>query len=246
MDQLRVFILGAPRSGTSISFFCMRQVFGLPGRGESHVMPLYFRIYKEFEQYKEKLKNNPNVLVNALGHQEFLDDLSSGLRKFYNKHYPDGSWVDKTPGAENMFAVCLIKEAFPEAKLIATKRTGIEMVQSFQRKFNAPLEAACRSWAAAMRALLWAQENAKDLLVIDQFDMTNSPGEVAHRICTHLGRPEKQEQLSKFFEKTRIEQRSSHDWSKRLTLTEVDWTAEEKNTFVDVCGDMMKRFKFPI
>ena len=38
---LQVFIVGAPRSGTSILFYAMSKVLLLPGFGESHVMPLF-------------------------------------------------------------------------------------------------------------------------------------------------------------------------------------------------------------
>ncbi|HVH79872.1 MAG TPA: hypothetical protein VM782_10805, partial [Stellaceae bacterium] len=37
--NLKVFIVGPPRSGTSILYLAMQQVFDLPGYGESHVVP---------------------------------------------------------------------------------------------------------------------------------------------------------------------------------------------------------------
>jgi len=45
---------------------------------------------------------------------------------------------------------------------------------------------------------------------------------------------------------TRVEKSSSHDWSQRLTLSGVDWTIEENNIFIPICGDMMEAFGYPI
>jgi Sulfotransferase family len=244
MSHLQVFILGAPRSGTSIMFLCMRKVFGLPGRGESHVMPVFHRMLKEMDQHKERLKRHPNALANELDPAAFRESLAAFLRGFYGRHYPDGSWVDKTPGAENILAAEVIKHAFPAARLVVTKRTGIEMVQSYRSKFNAGMEAACRSWAGAMQALLWAQEHARDLLVIDQHDLTNSPQAVAEALCAHLGQPGRADELARFFLETRTEQRSSHDWRKRLTLADVDWSAQDRAIFLEHCAEPMRRLGY--
>ena len=247
MDQLRVFVLGAPRSGTSITYLAMRKVFGLPGRGESHVMPVFQRMLREFDQHKARLSRNPNLLVSELEGAELRETLAGLLRGFYARHYPDGSWVDKTPGAENILAADFIGLAFPEARLVATRRTGIEMVQSFRRKFGAGMEPACRSWAAAMTALLQLQQRRpQHLLVVDQHDMTNAPEEAAQAISAHLGRPGKAGELARFFLETRTEQRSSHDWRRRLTLADVDWPPEERAIFVEHCAEPMRRLGYPM
>src|SRR5439155_1883997 len=105
--------------------------------------------------------------------------------------YPQGSWVDKTPGAEALVGAPLIRETFPSAKLICTKRAGIEVVQSFRQKFSSEFEAACQAWALSMNALLKVRGSYPDILEIDQFDMTNAPDAVAERVTDYLGAPEK-------------------------------------------------------
>jgi hypothetical protein len=57
-------------------------------------------------------------------------------RAFYQNAHPDGSFVDKTPGAEAILGAILIREIFPRSRIILTRRTGIEVVQSVQKKFD--------------------------------------------------------------------------------------------------------------
>jgi hypothetical protein len=63
-NQTKVFIAGAPRSGTSIMLFAIKDVFGLPGYGESHVIPAFaqmvhtlFTYMKEFERVDKSVLN---------------------------------------------------------------------------------------------------------------------------------------------------------------------------------------------
>jgi hypothetical protein len=61
--QLKVFIIGAPRSGTSVVLEAMRRVCELPGHGESHVMPLVQRLIYSSQKYLDLLYTNPSDLL---------------------------------------------------------------------------------------------------------------------------------------------------------------------------------------
>ena len=243
--NLQVFILGCARSGTSITYYAMREVFGLPGTGESHVMPIFQRVIRDFGAYQRRFSDtDPRVLAASLPPSEFRRHMIEYIRKFYAQKYPQGSWVDKTPGAEALVGAPLIRETFPSAKLICTRRTGIEVVQSFRQKFSCEFDAACQAWALSMNALLKVRESCPDILEIDQFDMTNASAEVAERMTDYLGVSEKTEALAEFFRSKRTDQLSSHDWRRRQTIADTDWNDDERTVFANTCGELMQKFDY--
>jgi hypothetical protein len=243
---MQVFILGAPRTGTSITYYALHDVFGLPGRGESHVMPLFQRIMHMFFLHAREFAPPKSDLAGQLKPRDFRSHLVTYIRCFYAENYPDGRFVDKTPGAEAITGVRLIRDAFPAARIIITRRTGIEVVQSVQRKFSTDFEAACQLWSSCMTAMEMVRPDLSDVLEIDQFDLTNSPEAVSKQMSAYLGFPKESATLARFFVERRTDQSSEHDWRRRLSLDEVSWTEKQKATFIRICGEHMKTFSYPM
>lgn len=239
-DPKQVFVLGPARSGTSVMLLALRRVFQLEGRGESHVLPIFWRMMKAFDAYKQGL--TPNVTIQSLQASDIQNSFRELLQNFYSKQFPTGRWVDKTPGVESLLAAHLIREFFPEAKLIITKRNGIEVVESFRRKFGVSFEAACGAWARAMSALGGALSPSVSALVVDQFELANQTASVAERVAAHLGQPEASTRLAEFLGSERRDTHSTHDWGHRLTLADTDWSPEEKEIFSRLCGEYMSKF----
>ncbi len=249
-EGLKVFIVGSARSGTSILFLALHTVFRLSGPGESHVFPIFARIIHEFYTYRENLVakdiKNKRVLAYRLDTRAFRAHMISFLRAFYAQQFPRGTWLDKTPGAEAILATPLIRAAFPGSKIIATKRTGVEVVRSFGAKFATGFEENCRAWTGCMGALQQTVERFPDILLIDQFDIANQPAEVAGRIAEYLEQPEKTSELGAFLRETEISRSSTHSWQNRMTLADVDWGAHGKEMFERLCGPTMHRFGYPL
>lgn len=242
-----VFILGSPRSGTSITYYAMREVFGLVGRGEGHVMPVFQRIVHEHFRHATRFQGEGDgTLAKCLDVQGFRAFIAGYVRDFYTRHYGASGWVDKTPGAEALSGGPLIRTAFPSARLIVTRRTGIEVIQSYRRKFSAGFEDSCRAWALCMNALTRLREMGIPFLEVDQFDFTNGPAAVAEAMAAHLGQPERGAALGAFLAERRTDQISEHDWRRRLTLADVDWSAGERAFFEQSCGEAMRAFDYPM
>ena len=243
-EPLKLFIYGPARSGTSISQNAARKVLGLPGRGEGHVFTIYQRLIHQYFKYAKGFTEKRGALARELSARAFKTRMIEEIRELYARAYKSDSFVDKTPGAEPMLATPLVLETFPDARFIVIKRTGIEVVQSFQIKFGATFDDACKSWTACMNATTKVMEWVPQALVIDQHELTNSPAEVGKRIGEHVGRPEKAEEIANFFVNNRTEKSSSHDWSKRLTLADTTWSDEEKEHFRVTCGRAMRSFDY--
>jgi sulfotransferase family protein len=244
--NLKVFILGPARSGTSITYYALHEVLGLPGRGESHIIPLFQRLLHLFFQYAKEFAPPRGELASQLDTRAFKQHLLPFLCNFYEKTYPGGDFVDKTPGAEAILGAALVREVFPDSYLIFTRRTGIEVVQSFQRKFSTDFEASCNAWVHSMTALTRVRPSLSNFLEVDQFDIANAPQQVAKQIAQYLGVEEKTDPLAKFLLEHRTDQHSDHNWQRRLTLPNVSWSDEQKSTFTRICGGLMQEFGYPL
>src|SRR5262249_19667323 len=127
---VKVFIAGAPRSGTSILLFALKTIFDLPGYGESHVMPGFAQMVHSLYTYMNEFQGvEDSILSETMLSQVSLLDVGEHLYKYirdlYGKVYPSGTWVDKTPSPAGVFALALAEKVFPNARLIVTKRNGI-------------------------------------------------------------------------------------------------------------------------
>jgi sulfotransferase family protein len=243
---LQVFIMGPPRSGTSVTYYAMREVFGLPGYGESHVFPIFLTMLHRFWQYGESFRKQTGNFAARLDTASLRATFIEFLREFYASHYPGGGWVDKTPGADAILSTSLVLDAFPGAKIILTTRGGIEAVESFRRKFSSSFENACLSWVHCMEALIRVTAEHPTVLEIDQFDMANQPDETAARIAAHLGRDAEAARLADFLRTHQPERSSKHPREARLTLAAMDWSADEKRIFNDICGTLMRKLEYPL
>ena len=243
---LKVFILGPARTGTSITYYAVREVFELPGTGESHVFPVIQKMIHDFYLHALQHAGNPDILASMLDTSTMKSFLLQYVQHLYRQAYKGDRWVDKTPGAGAVTGVQLIQEAFPGAKVIVMRRTGTEVVQSFRSKFSASFNEACEGWALCMEGILKIRQMGAPFLEIDQFDLANEPYRTAERLCAHLGLPEKLAELANFFESHRTDQLSSHDWRRRLTMDEAGWEPAQQQMFRTICGPMMRAFDYTL
>jgi hypothetical protein len=244
---LKVFIVGAPRSGTSILVFALKSTFDLPGFGESHVMPLFQRMVHHMRAYVAGFTNiNDPMMLKKLSKPDLEQYLFEYTRRFYQETFPAGRWVDKTPTGEAVFGLPLIETIFPDARLIMIKRNGIEVVSSHVKKFSATFEDACFSWSNAMKGLLHARGACRNLLQIDQYDLQNDSEQVSLRIAEHLGVPERAGALSQYFSENRVEGSSTHDPKLRLRLADMNWPDNQKEQFKRQCAGMMSEFGYEL
>lgn len=246
MDCLRVFVLGPARSGTSAILLALHEVFDLPAEGESHVLPAFQRAIYRFSVYCEQFGPDQTILARQLDTLDFRDHVIRYLRDFYARSFPAGAFVDKTPGAEAIAGAPLIRLAFPDARIILTRRSGIEVVQSHIGKFGTDFAEACRGWTACMQAIQEVRPATTDLLELDHYELAAEPEEAAIRLCRYLHRPDRGGDLARYFRANRADRLPGHDWRRRPRLDDTGWTDAQKQTFRDICGAHMEAFGYPM
>jgi hypothetical protein len=224
----------------------MKDVMGLGGYGESHVFPVFQRMISDYYKYTKNFSGNKEVTAHHLDVGSFKAALFKYVNDMYTNVHKGSSWVDKTPGGEAIQGVPVILEAFPSAKIILPRRTGTETVTSIVKKFSVPFADACTIWDVAAKESIALRKLGLDVLELDQFDMTNKPEEVGEKLASYIGYPDKSAQMARFFAGKRTDQLSSHDWTRRTTLRDTDWSESDKRKFVNICGQSMYSLGYPL
>jgi hypothetical protein len=244
---LKIFIIGCPRSGTSVLVRALMSGLNLPAHGESHVMPGIAAAVHNLRLHREKFRDvDQELLIKSLPILDMEEALFAEVRKFYHNTYGEGGWIDKTPSTSAIFGATIIPRIFPDAKIIVTKRNGIEVVDSFRKKFGAQMSDATSNWSHAMAGIAEIMDSDCPALLVDQHDYANNPAAVAEEIGNYIARPGSIESIRKIFETDPQDKLSTYDWSSRMTLDDVAWDEDEKSTFRQVCGEMMEKFHYPM
>ena len=109
-----IFVLGLPRTGTTLTHQIIASHPQVRGVGESNVLHAYFLPNMK----KENFINN--IFKNNLINKKFISQLSQNLGKNYEYFSKDKIILDKSPF--NFFWIGFIKLLFPNAKVIHMNR----------------------------------------------------------------------------------------------------------------------------
>ncbi len=242
-----VFIVGSPRSGTTILGSALRRVLRLEGFGEAHVAPLFQSLADVVAAYYEHPSNaeagrTPNVMLERLPKAEMLRRLAALMRQIYGDLHAQPAFIDKTPGVPMIRALPFVSRAFPEARFIYARRRALENIESRRRKFrNTPFAEHCQSWADAMTA--WQRVRpmlpAASYIEVDQFEIVRSPERVGDRIARLLTLDAEQtRQLVCVFAEQAPERTDVSGW-RALRYEALDWRAEERAAFERIAKPVM-------
>ncbi|MGH6842991.1 MAG: sulfotransferase family protein, partial [Methylocella sp.] len=169
VENSRLFILGAPRSGTSTIQFIMRQYFGFDGNTEGHITNLLYKMISAAQHHFSDFSGNTSVgdtnTITRVGLRR-LEAATAAAMLTLIRPAPGKRWCDKTPGFEAILAAPYIQNSDPQTKFIHIVRDGAKNVESRARKFaTVPFEVLCKQWTEDV--LAWA--NVRELLAPESF-----------------------------------------------------------------------------
>ncbi len=235
-----VFVLGTTRSGTSSLQTGLLKCCGYSGKGEGHLTQLIYCLNEEIDRFYtlSKAVDIKGTMANAVSKDIFRGHFINLVRDVYAQTF-DGQFCDKTPTIETIILAPLLQEIWPSARFIYCQRRGIENVVSKRKKFpDMSFGECCNEWRESFLHWYRIKDQLHNQLYIEQFDLATKPEDVVNRITDFLELNEEQSKnLLTFLLKNRLE-RSSASY-KRISLDEVEWTANEKAIFKTICNDAM-------
>jgi hypothetical protein len=251
--QFPVFILGAPRSGTSAVAQALRAATVYRGHQEGQVIDLLtplLRTLRRFYEFKADEITHPEriTMIKEVPLAYFGAGISALFTTAVKKLFPDRHWIDKTPTADMIFAAPHILRIWPNAKFIFLKRRALENILSRLRKFGpGNFEAQCLEWTNCMEAWKTVQGSlAGRALEVDQHLLARDPERVGRAIGALLGvATDDVEKLEVVLRRNQPE-RTSTDLLAVCDAATIDWDPERWEVFERVCAATMASYGYSL
>lgn len=247
-----IFVVGSPRSGTSILGNMLKSVLQSPSNGECHVLPLLDALLANVDDYYIKNSGayeNKAMFLARLPPSYFKDQLRENFKTLYEETYGK-FFIDKTPGSPMVTSIPSIISVWGDAKFIFAKRRGIENVFSRSRKWpSVPFPGHCADWAKSMYGWLAVKETIPEAnrIEIDQFDILNNPLVVSEQLVDFLGLEKYLIGIMHAYFISQHPERTLDDPAMDyMDIDETGWTDEQKAIFMERCGEIMNLYNYPL
>lgn len=249
--QFPVFVLGAPRSGTSAVIQALRAETPYTGDNEGHVIDLLTPLLDALRRFydskaEEVAAPEHNAMIRRIPQEYFSTGISRLLADAVRKLFPEGRWVDKTPTPEMIWAAPHLRQIWPNARFIFCKRRAFENLASRLRKFHASdFEFQCREWTTSMEAWLAVRPQlAGCALELDQHFLARHPKWASQAIGALLGlEPEMIDSLGRVLGSHQPERTAASIFDVCVPAA-LDWSQDQWSVFERVCEPMMIEYGY--
>lgn len=243
-----VFVVGSPRSGTSILTRAL-QAAGYAGYREGNFLSLIhafeFQINAHFKIFGS---SDPYVLTTHVDTTVLKLGVAGVLRDGVEKLYRGKPWLDKTGNPEMIEAIPILRAIWPDSVFIFAKRRAVENIVSRLLKFPAhSFEYHCADWTRNMNTWRRMRKTQTDLkyIEIDQRDIAEQPEETAALLADFLNMPsELAELMTGIFTRERPQETAHGTALRTLTLGQTGWSAEQLDIFHRRCGVEMHEYGY--
>lgn len=234
-----IFIIGSPRSGTSILHWALTQHTKLWGSEESDFMIKL--IPNLFESYRYGARRGQRNWLNkqAVTQKEFLDTFAQAIDGLYKSRSGGLRWIEKTPS----YALVSdqIMEMFPNCKILHIVRDGRQAVCSMQEKFGWRFLYSVRTWKSNVSAAFDAGSRHTDsVLLIKYEDLILNPAATFERIFDFVGEASQSDVVDFIREPINSSPLcESSDPGDRLAARWRKWNPVKRLVFRAFAGDLM-------
>ena len=199
-----IFVVGCPRSGTTLVRDLLRSHPRLTFPGESYFVPVFYRAYGAPRDARQAVQLGARILDTwwvslwqlPLGPEDFADCRSycqvvCRLYEAWARQENKPRWGDKTPAY--LAWMPLLLELFPNAKFIHVYRDGRDVALSWLRTRWDPgnLYVAARLWKRRVRRgrQIGATLPRSTYLEVRYETLLAQPRETMQQVCDFVGEP---------------------------------------------------------
>ncbi len=250
LSRYPVFIVGSPRSGTSILVDVMLNA-GYVGYREGNFLPLIANVNLAIDRHL-KLFGNPGdpVLAAKVDRDRFKDNILQVFKKTVDDLNPVAPWFDKSGNPEMIDIIPAIRSLWPDSIFIFARRRGIENVVSRLKKFPGhAFEYHCHDWAknmSAWRNMRWRLPSST-YIEVDQQDMIQFPAETAIVIADFLKlSADKVPALSSTMQRNRPQETGAGSAARVYSLASAGWSNHQQEVFLKNCATEMTAFGYTL
>lgn len=248
----QIFVVGAPRSGTSIVRQALNLVVPANTFNEGHLMGFMAEMWSKAEQQFLDLpaRQFKGMLVAQVDPSSLKRRFVKFVRELFVTANGSTDILDKTPGIHAVAAVPFTLEVFPQAKIVFCHRRAIENVSSRLRKWpETPFKSHCNSWATIMKTWrnlrLDLQEDC--FIEVEQLDIALHPDRTALLLGTWLNQGDTRiSAMRNIFSKGRTEIIRGSSPTQVFDFEQLDWTHQQKQDFLTICASEMQEWNYTL
>ncbi len=236
-----VFVLGAPRSGTSMMQWALRQHPNLWGGQESDFLVPMTRALRDVWEFGRTRGKLHWISGQEVGWEEFLRHVGYGVNSLYTDRSGGLRWVEQTP----QYTLHLEEMAllFPGVQFLVMVRDGRQVVESLRHFVNpVPFDEACHIWTRfneAAREYAQSAPQGRIHFVSYERAVLDTEAEM-RRVFEFIGEPYAQASVDRIT--SRAPMNSSfvgEGKEQKLAPRWTAWTHAERELFVDVAGPLL-------
>ena len=248
LPRFPVFIVGSPRSGTSVLVDALMSV-GYHGYREGLFLSLIEPMSKVIDrQFTILDAGSEQVLISNINRLGFKDALWQVVRNTVEQVNKPAPWFDKTGEPEMIYSIPVIRTLWPESVFLFAKRRGLENIISRLVKFPVHgFKYHCQNWQDNMAAWRSIRSSIPQdhFLEIDQHDLGVSPQVVASALSNFLtGNDALHAAIHKTFVHNRPQQTSEGTAHRVVSLASCGWNEAQQSLFQQICGHEMEAFGY--
>jgi hypothetical protein len=240
-----LFILGPPRSGTTVLVSALRKA-GYFGFNEGHLLNLLAPLKRFVEEHFNLQVTDKDQLLANIDRDKFLEEIFVAFRIFQARLNANEPWLDKTPDKDMILGVPILTRLWPTAVFIFAKRRGIENIVSRMKKFPAErFHEHCKHWTQIMAAWREIRDSNIQSIEVDQYDIAHDPEEIARRLGTFLALPKGAvKKIGLELMNSHPEQTAPDSARAVLSLQTCGWTHDQIKLFRNECWIEMEAYGY--
>ncbi|WP_394128926.1 sulfotransferase [Shewanella maritima] len=248
------FIVGSPRSGTTVVGNAVQDAYKVKSHGESHISELFEQMLTTATQFvtKSAAARAKGTLTHSVSDVHMQSLLLENLRQLHRDMYGNAIVIDKTPGGPMIAALPMLLKVYPQAKVIYCKRRAIENVASRLKKFpKVSFTAHCKQWRNthhqwnnAKNDIIKTHNRKNWFCVVEQYLLETQVEKESAKVARLIGLNSDQKQRFTGYFKHNSPQRTSKGGT--MSLDGINWSEDQKSTFMTICGKEMVRQKYSL
>jgi len=204
MKNSPIFIVGCPRSGTTLLRNLLRSHPNLSFPSESHFIPKLYKLYGHPKSNKEAKRIAAAILkiqwvrewnvalkASSFSHFRTYSEIISKIYETYAAKENKPRWGDKTP--QYLLDISILVELYPKCKILNIYRDGRDVALSWKKVNFGPRN-------TFMAALTWKKYNEtgfqkgrtlpkENYLEVRHESLLNDPEKIMKEICDFIEEP---------------------------------------------------------
>jgi len=245
-QRFPVFIIGSPRSGTSMLHWALCEHELLWGSEESELLVPFTRHLEAVYNKARQFKGRNWLEAQQVDMDAFFAHLGTGIDALYASRSGSRHWLEQTPS--NTWALPEIYRMLPTARFLFIHRDGRQVVESMISMWRWNFIKAVKTWRDANLLAMRFERNHPDVILRVAYEkLVQDPEPELRRVWQFLGLNECRESIRFIVDKDPINASPLYtdpDRLKKLEPRYRQWSWHRRILFRKIAAEQMKSLAY--